>query len=230
MNNDYKMKLLSLNKKFCQSGLENFSDTEILELALSFSMTKNNNNLIAQRLIESCGSISSVIDTPYSVLKEYGVSESAAVMLKMIPEITQIYLNEKLSKSEKVNLYNSRIEKISYAFIGSKTEKVLLMLTNKNNQELYSEIISSGSLTFSGINIRQIIDLALRYNAANAYIAHNHPSGIAYPSEKDIAITIKIKNALSTVGVTLKDHYIISDTKYFSMSKSDNFCDIFLYS
>lgn len=205
-------------------GINKLSDTEALEFALSFSMPGDNSKT-AQHLLETCGSLSAVVDAPYEILRENGISENAAVFMRMIPDITKIYLNDKfLSASSEQYLYSDRAVS---AFIGSVTEQVLMILTDKKDREIYFGTISTGSFTSSEIHIRQIVDLALKYRAAYVYLAHNHPSGIAFPSEKDISVTKKIRNALNVVGITLKDHFIIADMQCFSMAQDENFESIF---
>ena len=75
---------------------------------------------------------------------------------------------------------------------------------------------------------KKIIELALRFKASSAVIAHNHPSGVSYPSQKDSESTIKIKNALNNVNVILKNHYIVAANNAFSMADSEEFFDLFL--
>ena len=61
----------------------------------------------------------------------------------------------------------------------------------------------------AGVYPREIVKLALQNNAAAVIVAHNHPSGVAEPSQSDIAITKRIKQALALVDIRLLDHFII---------------------
>ena len=94
--------------------------------------------------------------------------------------------------------------------------------------KIYFGIISKGSVNASEIYIKKILELALRYKAASAIIAHNHPSGIAYPSELDSESTVIIKNALSNLNIALTNHYIVAANQVFSMADSSEFFDLFL--
>jgi len=82
--------------------------------------------------------------------------------------------------------------------------------------------ISSGSPISSEINVRRIMQLALADNASSLIIAHNHPSGIALPSEPDILATIELAKALKGVGIRLRDHLIFArDNECVSFNDSE---------
>jgi len=63
---------------------------------------------------------------------------------------------------------------------------------------------------------RKIVEGALKYRAVSVIISHNHPGGVAEPSDNDDKITKQIKSALQTVGISLQDHLIIARDEYFS--------------
>ena len=70
------------------------------------------------------------------------------------------------------------------------------------------------------ISTRRIIELALKYNAVGVVLAHNHPGGIALPSNDDISTTFMIRDALRTINVKLLDHIVVADGDYVSMADS----------
>ena len=65
---------------------------------------------------------------------------------------------------------------------------------------------------------REIVKLALQNNAAAVIVAHNHPSGVAEPSQSDIAITKRIKQALALVDIRILDHFIVGRGKVTSLA------------
>ena len=80
--------------------------------------------------------------------------------------------------------------------------------------------ISEGDVSSVTLNIRTIAENAIRANAVQVVLAHNHPSGIALPSEDDIATTEQAQKALGTIGVRLADHIIVADGDFVSMADS----------
>ncbi len=199
-----------------------------LETLLSFTASKKDANMFSVKLLNACGSLSSVFDAPYSILTEVGLTMNQAVLIKLVPSITRKYLDDKYFSPHSKSIIADFKSKVVTAFIGVNYEQILLVLRDSKDTELYFGIVSKGSVNASEIYIKKIIELALQYQASSAVIAHNHPSGIAFPSQRDVTSTIKIKNALSAVDIKLTDHLITAGNKAFSMAESEDFFDIFL--
>ena len=66
-----------------------------------------------------------------------------------------------------------------------------------------------GTIDATSVHSREVVKLALEKNAAAVIIAHNHPSGVAEPSNADISITQRLKAALALVDIPLLDHFIV---------------------
>ena len=71
------------------------------------------------------------------------------------------------------------------------------------------EILFRGTIDTATIHPRQLIKRAMAHNAAAVIISHNHPSGCTEPSSADIAITKRIREALTLLDVRLIDHFIV---------------------
>ena len=67
---------------------------------------------------------------------------------------------------------------------------------------------------------REVVETALRYHAHAVLLAHNHPSGVALPSDADVLVTRRIQEALAPLGIRLADHIIVADDDYVSMAES----------
>jgi len=200
---------------------------KLLTELLSYTTKPDNAAILANKLINACGSLSAVIEAPYSLLIEFGLSSNQAVLIRMIPPLSRKYLDNKYYSCGNKKIMDSK-SKIITAFLGMTTERVIIILKDKKDTELYFGTLSSGSLNVSEVYIKRVMELALRYNAHSAVIAHNHPSGIPYPSERDVESTIKIKNVLKAVNVVLENHIIVAGTKAFSMAESEEFYEIFI--
>jgi DNA repair protein RadC len=80
--------------------------------------------------------------------------------------------------------------------------------------------VAEGSINCANVPIRRIVEMALAANATTVILAHNHPSGIALPSDEDIATTRRLAAALATVEIILADHIIVADDDYVSLLQS----------
>ena len=210
-----------MRKRFLLDDLDGFEQHEALELLLYYAVPRKDTNPIAHRLLDQFGSLSAVLDAPLNVLTQAGLTENAAVLLKMIPGMSRLYSDDKYNNTHKIinekNLGRYMLEK----FTGRECEVGILMLLDAKYKELFCGVISKGSMSECQLYIRKIVQLAVTNNAKYAALAHNHPSGVALPSEQDIYATNDINKALALVGVTLIDHFVVADRDFVSMSQSN---------
>lgn len=105
-----------------------------------------------------------------------------------------------------------------------EAEEVFIMVTVDTKHRVTGIFeVSRGSLSSSLVHPREVFKRALLMNASKIFVAHNHPSGDVTPSQDDIAITKRLKEAGEVLGVSLLDHLIIGDTseKYYSFAEAE---------
>ncbi len=209
-----------MRKRYLAEGFENFEDHEILELMLFYCYRQVDTNPIAHKLLDTFGSLSAIFDAPIDTIKSAGVSENVAVFLKTIPDIARVYMDDKHNNRNKIITKDNVEQFFVNKFIGRMEEHMILLLLDAKGNELFCGVVASGNATASDVPFRKIIDLAMRYNAVNAYISHNHPSGIALPSKADVYVTNDLYHTLKLVGVNLVDHIIIADGEALSLRES----------
>ncbi|MBQ6539482.1 MAG: DNA repair protein RadC [Oscillospiraceae bacterium] len=210
-----------MKHRFLTDGLDGFHDHEILELLLFYAIPRRDTNPIAHELLTRFGSLSGVLDAAAEELcRVDGVSENAAVLLKLIPHAAKRYslsrssFNGLLDSTEKVGDY------LVPRFFGERDEVVYMVCMDSKFKVLNTKLIFRGNVNSASISIRKIVETALTYNATRVILSHNHTSGIAVPSREDIDTTFKLKNALAAVDVQLVDHIVVADDDYVSMADS----------
>lgn len=92
------------------------------------------------------------------------------------------------------------------------------MLLNRANRVLSIAQISQGGISGTVTDVRIILQYALKANASAIVLCHNHPSGNLQPSDADISITSKLKEAAIIHEINLLDHLIITAGNYYSMA------------
>lgn len=97
-------------------------------------------------------------------------------------------------------------------------EKFAIICMARNNKLLHIEFISSGGVAGTVVDPKIIFSIAIQHLTSNLIIAHNHPSGNLTASAADKAVTKKIKAGAQLLEITLVDHIIIADNKYFSFA------------
>jgi len=191
---------------------------EFLEILLFFCISRRNTNEIAHALLDRFGSLHGILDAPESALLEVkGVGPQTVFFLKLLSELISRYQEERVDKKR---MFHSRKEIYTYVsslFIGSSTEKVYLLLFNSSGRLLACERIGDGFAAMSEFSLKKINQLAVRFDATSAMLAHNHPDGLAQPSIQDIKTTKKVEEALGLLGVTLSDHLIVTGDRCVSV-------------
>ena len=93
--------------------------------------------------------------------------------------------------------------------IHAEAEKFIVVFLDNRHRVIATEVMFNGTVDGTSVYPREVVKMALSYNCAAILIAHNHPSGIAEPSQADERITKRIKAALDLVDVRLLDHIIV---------------------
>lgn len=218
-----------MRNKYVNKGIEVFEQHEILEMLLFYAIPRKNTNDIAHRLLEACGSLSAVFDAPIDILMQQGLSYNAAVLLHMIPELSRAYQSDKFDNEEKIITDENIGKKMVHLFAGKNEECVYAFFLDAKGKEKYSGIISKGDASSAPLFSKDIVSIAARCKAVTVIIAHNHPSGVAFPSRADLEATADIADALDTIGIHLADHIIVADRDYISLSSTPPFSRMFDY-
>ena len=210
-----------MRQRFLKSGLEGFADHEALELLLYYAIPRQDTNPIAHRLMERYGSLSAVLSAPAEDLKKVeGIGESAAVLLKAAGQIAQkarlsdATAQRPLTDVEAVGAY------LLERYAGETHEMLYELCLDQKGKLLACKRLSEGSASSAALDIRKVVENAILTSASAVILAHNHPSGIALPSDDDCAATTQAARALQTIGVTLADHIVVADDDFVSMAQS----------
>lgn len=110
-------------------------------------------------------------------------------------------------------LYNMLKERLTDPF----KEHFFLCCLDVRNRLISIDIVSVGTLTASLVHPREVFELATKRHSASIMVAHNHPSGDISPSEEDIRITRRLKDAGKIMGIELLDHIIVTTLAYKSL-------------
>ena len=103
---------------------------------------------------------------------------------------------------------------------GEKKEMLYQVCLDAKGKLLTCRCISKGSGAVAFVSVRQVLENALYAGASSIILAHNHPSGVALPSQQDLLVTRQIQEALSPLNIRLADHVVVADSDYVSMAES----------
>lgn len=94
----------------------------------------------------------------------------------------------------------------------------IIFMNNRHKVQSF-EILFYGTIDGASVHPREVVKRALANNSAAVILAHNHPGGVADPSQADIALTSRLKDALGLIDVRVLDHFIVGDGEPVSLSE-----------
>ena len=206
-----------LREKFENYEQEAFLDYELLELILTYSIPRRDVKPIAKELLNRFHSFPGVMDAqPEDLAQVPGLGQNSITLLKLIRSANVRYLARTM---ESLPLLNSPQHFADYARmkLGDKNNEVTLVFyLNTQNRLIRCDTLSAGTVDAVNIFPSEVARTALLSGAQAVVICHNHPGGSAIPSRDDDAVTFDISQALSSLGIILLDHVIVSRFGYYS--------------
>lgn len=210
-----------MRRRFLEGGLSGFADHEILELLLFYAIPQGDVNPLAHALMDRFGSLSGVLSAPIELLTQVkGVGERTAVLLHLVPLAAQ---KARLAEMKKELILNTRENVGAYLlelFSRERNEAVYEICLDGKGKLLACRRLGEGSASAVNLDIRQIVQNAITFCASSVILAHNHPSGVALPSQADQGATLRAKAALESVDVRLEDHIVVADGEFVSFADS----------
>ena len=215
-----------LRNRFLNSP-DSFEDHEILELILYYSISRKNTNEIAHNLLSRFGSIKGVLDANIESLTEIDdVGIRTAIYIKSIAKLVSKYAISDQKSDGLLKSPDTLAIFLKSLFIGTQNEVSYILLFDNSKRLITCEKIGEGFSMEHNISLRKAVHTALASNATSAILVHNHPNGKAVPSRDDIYATNRFKMILENLGITLMEHFIVSDDEFrpiINYQKSDIF-------
>lgn len=217
-----------VRKRYLADGIGSMADHNIIELLLFYGVPYKDTNCIAHELIEKFGSLSGAVDAPVEeLMKINGIGENAAVLIHLVHDIAVKYNESKSNFKADVIEQENYKNVLSMKYMGETREMVYMLCVDARGRVLRTVKIANGSPDSANVSNREIIEAALRNDAKNIIIAHNHPNGFAAPSIADITATRALVPLLEAVDIILADHIIVAGDDCFSMAESKKYSQIF---
>ena len=213
-----------LKQRFLEQGLDQFTDVQVLELLLFYAIPQRDTNPIAHALLDHFGSLSQVLEASVEELKKVdGIKGNAATLLALVTQLCRYYQVDCAQRIEILDSLEACGNYLVPRFFGRVRETVFLLCLDAKCKVLCCKEVGEGSVNSANISIRKVVETALNANATSVVLAHNHPSGVAVPSEEDLLTTKRLYAALQAVEIVLADHIVVADGDYVSMAQTPRF-------
>lgn len=207
-------------EKLMHQGAEALSDAELLAIFLRTGTHGMSAVELARQLLTQFDGLRALMSASQEEFcKGFGLGEAKYTQLQAVLEMAKRHLQEQLTReavftsAEHVRTY------LSSQLRHSPREVFAVLFLDTQHRLIRYQELFMGTIDAAAVYPREVVKAALQYNAAAVILAHNHPSGVAEPSQADISITAKIREALSLVDVRLLDHFVVGDGVPVSLSE-----------
>lgn len=210
-----------IKEKYEKSGMEGWLDYEVLELALSYAISRRDTKPIAKDLLARFKTLNGVLDADRKDLQSIkGISEHSALFLRFLKDISILYMEKGIHNRDLLSSPRVVCDYLKVSLKGLADEEFKMLFLNSRNRLIAMETLKAGTVNRSVVFPRKVVERALYHHAVGVIIAHNHPAGSLEPSPEDQDITRAIREALKTVDIVLLDHIIIGDNRFFSFKEN----------
>lgn len=207
-----------MRERFLCGGLDGFADHEVLELMLFYAIPQRNVNPLAHRLLERFGTLHAVLEAPVAdLMKVEGVGQHAALLLNLFSHAARRLEMSREVKGEPIQTRGMAEKHAIRLLQGLKTEHFYIACLDGQMRLIADELIARGSIDEVQAYPRLVAEAVLRHNAHAAVLCHNHPGGSPIPSQQDVDVTRQLVALLTSLGVAVADHIIVSGGESLSM-------------
>ncbi len=204
-----------LRDRFLDHGLDGLSDAEVIELLLSFGTPRKDCKEAARNSLKLFGSLVGVLEASHKALLEVeGIGTKNGFAIHFVQSVARRYLKQRLRGKRYLHSSQHVIDYLLHSMRGLKKEIFTSIFLDSSHAIIDSEIIAEGTINVNTIYPRELVKRALELNSSALIVAHNHPSGLLQPSDKDRHLTSTLYLSCSLMQIQLLDHLIIGDGFY----------------
>ncbi len=206
-------------EKLLLKGPESLSNAELLAIFLRVGVKGKTAVNLAEELLSRFGSLRDLYTAPIEELEDVlGMGRAKIAQFKAVAELSKRYLTEGVENRPYVES-SADIVKLLYQELRDVDQEVFkVILLNGQNHLLRIADVAKGTLTAARIYPREVVKIAIRHSAAALVLVHNHPSGVAQPSNEDKKITRDLVFTCRLMDMKVHDHIIIGDNEKFSFA------------
>jgi DNA repair protein RadC len=207
-------------EKLLRSGAQTLSDAELLAIFLRTGVKGSSAVDLARQLLSQFGSLRRLLEADQmQFCKGHGLGEAKYVQLQAVLEMSRRHLESSITRGEAFTNANHTMNYLKQRLRAYPHEVFACLFLDNQHRMIAFEELFRGTIDGASVYPREVVKHALQHNAAAVILAHNHPSGVAEPSQADIAITQRLQSALELVEIRVLDHIIVGDHEPTSLAQ-----------
>lgn len=207
-------------EKLFKMGAQSLTDVELLSIFLRTGVHGKSVLEVSRGLLERFGGFRELLDArPEDILEVPGVGIAKLAQIRATLELTDRYLSSGFERGEPITDPAMTREFLKNKLSRHRREVFGCMFLDNQHRLIRYEELFFGTIDGASVHPREVVKRALETNSAAVIFAHNHPSGIAEPSQADQRITDRLKSALLLVDVRVLDHMIVGEAEVMSFAE-----------
>ena len=207
-------------EKLLKSGAQALSEAELIAIFLRTGTRGHSALDVARELIKQFGSLRALLTAPQaSLCKAPGMGEVRYATLQAALELARRHYLEVMRSGPALLNPQATRDYLRVRLRDLPHEVFCCLYLDNRHRVIAFEELFRGTLDGASVHPREVVKHALAHNAAALILAHNHPSGVAEPSQADELITRRLKEALNLVEIRVLDHLIVGDSRCESFAE-----------
>jgi DNA repair protein RadC len=207
-------------EKLLEKGAAALSDAELLAIWLRTGTRGSSALDLARGVLKNFDSLRKLLAADRQrFCAEHGLGLTRFAEMQAAVEIARRQLSETLRVGPSLASPRATRDFLSAQLRDLEHEVFCCLYLDKRHRLIQFQELFRGTIDGASVHPREIVKLALQRNSAAVIIAHNHPSGVAEPSQADEFITQRVKDALALVDIRLLDHIIVGDGVSVSLAE-----------
>ncbi|KQS92368.1 DNA repair protein RadC [Chryseobacterium sp. Leaf394] len=207
-------------EKFLLKGKNSLSDSELLAIIMGSGSRDETAVELARKILASVDNSWHQLSllTIKDLTKFKGVGVVKAISIATALEIGRRRAAQEIPDKPQITSSKAAYDVLKIHLSDLRTEEFWALFLNQNNKVVHLSQLTQGGINQSLVDLRILFKIAMDHFATGIIVSHNHPSGNLKPSQEDISITKKIKDAGNLLNIQLLDHLIITQNSYLSLA------------
>jgi DNA repair protein RadC len=199
-------------EKLLAQGSAVLSDAELLAIFLRTGVRGKSAVDLAHDLITGFGGLRQLLQAnQVDFCRHPGLGTAKYAQLQAVLEMARRYLGESLQRGEPLTSPHLTRQFLSQKLRDYAHEVFAVLFLDQRHRVICFEELFRGTIDGASVYPREVVKQSLQHNAAAVIFAHNHPSGVAEPSQADQHITRRLQDALALIDVRVLDHFVVGD-------------------
>lgn len=209
-----------MRARLLAAGPDSVADHELLEMVLFLALPRRDTKPIGRALLTRFGSFAGAVSAPASDLRSIdGLGDAGVAALKTVQAAALRLVRADIVDRPVLENWDRLLDYLMAVLARERVEHFRVLFLDSRNGLLADEAQARGTVSHTPVYPREVVKRALELHASSLILVHNHPSGNPEPSHDDIEMTQQVKQAATALSITLHDHLIIGNGRWFSFRR-----------